>query len=268
MSAISLKDKPIAITGAGSGIGRATAIACASAGMPVALAGRRVSNLNETKDQIESLGGRAIVVETDVTQPAHCQALIDATRSAFGSVYAVYANAGYGFEKPVHETSEAELRDIFETNFFGCMNTIRPALPEMIKAGEGHVLMCSSCIAKIGIPYYGAYCATKGAQSLIARPMRHELKPLGVHVTCVHPVLTATEFASVASEHTGGSRIADDMPRFIVQSPQRVAKATLAALRRPRTEVWTSPISRWSFALLTAMPRLADFSLGRMVKKK
>ncbi len=267
MSVIDLKDKPIVITGAGSGIGRATAVACAEAGMPVALAGRRASNLDDTRAQIEGVGGKAIVVVTDVTSQADCDALIDETRKAFGSVYAVYANAGYGFEKPVHETTEAELRDIFETNFFGCMNTIRPALPEMIAAGTGHVLMCSSCIGKIGIPHYGPYCATKGAQSLIARSMRHELKPLGVHVTCVHPVLTATEFSTVASERSGGSRIADNMPRFLVQPPERVARATVRALRKPRTEVWTSGVSRWVFAMLTAMPRVADVALGRVTKK-
>jgi short-subunit dehydrogenase len=267
VSAIDLKGKPIVITGAGSGIGRATAIACAGAGMPVALAGRRESNLNETKSQIADVGGKAIVVVTDVTSQADCDALIATTRKAFGSVYAVYANAGYGFEKPVHETTEAELRDIFETNFFGCMNTVRPALPEMIKAGTGHVLMCSSCIGKIGIPHYGPYCATKGAQSLIARSMRHELKSTGIHVTCVHPVLTATEFASVASERTGGSRIADDMPRFLVQTPERVARATVRALRKPRTEVWTSGVSRWVFALMIAMPRVADLAMDRVTKK-
>lgn len=268
MASVSLKDKPIAITGAGSGIGKATALACASAGMPVALAGRRVSNLNETREEIEALGGQAIVVTTDVTKQSECEALIHEAKSAFGSIYAVYANAGYGFEKAVHETSESELRDIFETNFFGCMNTIRPALPSMIEAGSGHVLMCSSCIGKVGIPYYGAYCATKGAQSLIARSMRHELKPLGVSVTSVYPVLTATEFSSVARERTGGTRIADEMPRFLVQTPERVARASLAALKKPRTEVWTSPVSRWTFAMMMAMPRFADLSLDRVVKKR
>ena len=263
MPAIDLSGKPIAITGAGSGIGRATAIVCARAGMPVALGGRREDKLLDVRSQIERFGGRAIAVTTDVTSQPDCDALIDRTCEAFGSIYAVYGNAGYGFEKPIHQTSDAELRAIFETNFFGCMNTIRPALPRMIHAGLGHVLLCSSCIGKIGLPLYGPYCATKGAQVLVARAMRHELKPLGVHVTSVHPVLTSTEFAEVAQRVTGANRMADDMPRFLVQTPERVARATLAALRWPRTEVWTSHTTRWLFALFNATPRLADLALSR-----
>lgn len=267
MPAIDLSEKPIAITGAGSGIGRATAIACAKAGMPVALAGRREDMLIDAKSEIERIGSRAIAVTTDVTSQPDCDALIERTCEVFGSIYAVYGNAGYGFEKPMHETTDAELRAIFETNFFGCMNIIRPALPRMIHAGQGHVLLCSSCIGKIGMPLYGPYCATKGAQVLIARAMRHELKPLGVHVTSVHPVLTSTEFAQVAQRVTGANRMADDMPKFLVQSPERVARATLDALRWPRTEVWTSHTTRWLFALLNAMPRVADLALNRFTNK-
>ena len=123
-------------------------------------------------------------------------------------------------------------------------------------------------LGKIGVPFYGPYCATKGAQSLIARSMRHELASLGIHVSCVYPVLTETEFSDVAQRVTGGSRMADDMPRWLVQSPQRVARKTLAALRRPKTEVWTSPTSRWTFALLNAFPRVADLALARFASKR
>lgn len=265
---IDLKDRPIAITGAGSGIGRATAVACASAGMPVALNGRRLEKLDEVADEIRSSGGRAIAVAGDVTNPHDCDALTAKTIESFGSIYAVFANAGYGVEKPMHETSDAELRAIFETNFFGCMAAIRPALKHMLHRGSGHVVMCSSAIGKIGIPYYGAYCATKACQTIIGRAMRHELRPLGVHVTTVHPVLTRTEFAEVAQDKSGGRRRADDMPRALVQPPERIARATLSALRKPRTEVWTSVTTRWIFALLNASPTLADAALSRFAAKQ
>lgn len=268
MPPINLKDKPIAITGAGTGIGLATAIQCAAAGMPVALAGRRKDKLDAGVEQIKASGGKAIAVVTDVTNPDDCQNLVDQTIEHFGSLYAIYANAGYGVETAVHETSEQAMRDIFETNYFGTLNTFRPALEHMRQRGSGHILICSSAIGKVGIPYYGAYCATKAAQTIIGRSMKHELKPLNIHVTTVHPVLTRTEFAQTAQAHSGGDRIADDMPRFLVQSPEHVARTTLRALRRPRTEVWASPLTRLIFGTLIAFPGLADIALGRAARKK
>src|SRR5882724_761167 len=125
---IDLTGKPIAITGASSGIGRATAIACAAAGMPVALGARRVEKLESAVREITAAGGRAIAVPTDVDKPEDCRRLVDRTVAEFGSIYAVFANAGYGFEKAMADTTDAELRAIFETNFFGTMNTIRPAM--------------------------------------------------------------------------------------------------------------------------------------------
>ena len=265
---IHLQDRPIAITGAGSGIGRATALECAKAGMPVALNGRRVEKLEETAEEIKAAGGRAIVIQGDVTRIDDCEEVVAKTVESFGPIYAIYANAGYGIEQAMHLTADSELRSIFETNFFGCMATLRPALTHMLEQRSGHVLMCSSAIGKIGIPYYGAYCATKACQTIVGRAMKHELRPLGVHVTTVHPVLTKTEFAAVAQQHSGGRRMADDMPNLLVQTPQKVARATVKSLRKPKTEVWTSPMTRWAFALLIASPRLADFALSRAAKGK
>src|ERR1044071_3959181 len=172
-----LSGKPIAITGASSGIGRATAAACAAAGMPVALGARRLEKLQAAVDEIRRAGGRAIAVEMDVDRPRDCDAFVERTVGEFGSIHAVFANAGYGLERPIAAITDAELRAIFETNFFGTMNTIRPALAAM--KGAGHVLVCSSCLAKVGTPFVGAYSATKAAQDHIARAMRIEMRGTG-----------------------------------------------------------------------------------------
>jgi short-subunit dehydrogenase len=264
---IDLRDKPIAITGASSGIGRATAVACAIAGMPVALSARRTDRLEQVASEIRASGGRAIAVTCDVTDPAQCMDLIDRTVREFGSIYAVFANAGFGFERAMHETSDSDLRAIFETNFFGTMHTIQPALPHMIRERRGHVLICSSCIGKIGIPYYGAYCATKAAQTIVGRAMRHELRPLGIHVSTVHPVLTDTEFGQVARRHTGSTRLADEF-RSRAKPPEHLARSIVRCLRHPRTEVWPSLFVRYAFACLNASPLLADLVLDRVAKKR
>jgi NAD(P)-dependent dehydrogenase (short-subunit alcohol dehydrogenase family) len=263
---IDLRGKPIAITGASSGIGRATAIACAAAGMPVALAARRVEKLESAVAEIRASGGRAIAVPTDVDRPEDCRTLLRTTIEAFGPIYAVFANAGYGLERPIHLTTDAELRAIFETNFFGTMNTIRPALEQMLPARAGHILICSSCLAKTGTPMVGAYSATKAAQDHIARAMRAELRRSGVAISSVHPIGTATEFFDRKGIETGRPPMSSP-PKFFLQTPERVARAIVRRLRRGRgAEVWTNTTLRLGFACFTAFPGLADWALARYIR--
>jgi len=264
-----LHAKPIAITGASSGIGRATAHACAQAGMYVAVMARREPMLAEIVDEIRSSGGRAIAFAGSVDDPEACRAFITRTEAELGPLHAVFANAGYGFEKPTWSASEDELRGIFEVNFWGSLNTIRPALPGMIDRGRGHVLMCSSCLSKLGLPMYGAYSATKACQDHFGRAMRHELKDRGVAVSTVHPIGTRTEFFDTAKERSGRElRLTDRTRNSFMQTPERVAEEIVKCLRRPRGEVWTSLSTRLAFAATVAAPRFTDFLLGKMYEKK
>lgn len=267
---IDLTGKPIAITGASSGIGRATALACARAGMPVALGARRVDRLEEVVREITAAGGRAVAVATDVTAPGDCRRLIDRA-AELGPLYAVFANAGYGFEKPVGRTTDDEVRAIFETNFYGTLNTVRPALERMLPAGAGHVLICSSCLSKFGMPFLAPYSATKAAQDHFARAMRTELAGSGVRVSSVHPIGTRTEFFERSDARSGHVEGALRTPRFFMQPPERVANAIVRHMRSPGPaggEVWTSLTVRLVFALATAFPGAADWGLRRKVERE
>ena len=271
MGRIDLTGKPICITGASSGIGRATALACAGAGMPVVINARREDRLAAVAKEIADLGGRAVVSVGDVTDRGAMDAMVACCIAEFGSIYAVFANAGYGLDKPVHLTDERTMRDMFETNYWGTMQAIWAALPRMMEARSGHVVICSSTIAKIALPGCGAYCATKAAQNMIGRAMNLELKHRGVHTTTVHPVGTRTEFFGVASakSKTAHPTLDQHAPKWLMQPPEAVARGVVRALRRPVPEVWPS----WSWAvrlglgITTAFPRLADLGTKRMVHR-
>ncbi len=263
--AIDLRGKPIAITGASSGIGAATALACADAGMPVALGARRTEQLEKLAQMIRARGGRALPFPMDVTDPHACEAFVRACVKEFGSIYAVYANAGYGVETTVEETSDAAMRQIFEVNFFGSLNVIRPAIPYMKRAKAGHILLCSSCLAKLAVPYYAAYSATKAAQAHVGRAMNLELEPFGVHASVVCPIGTSTEFFDKVKTETGGSRLVVHTPKGSMQSPEVVARATVKCLRRPRAEVWTSGWTRLGMAICNAFPGIEHRMLRKMV---
>lgn len=257
-----LRGLPIAITGASSGIGYVTALACARAGMPVALAARREDRLHALAGRIEREGGRAVAVACDVTRPADCGRLVERSVAEFGSLYAVFANAGYGVEGQVHELPDAAWRDIFEVNFWGTLNTIRPALGAMLAAGRGHVLICSSVVSKMGIPTLSAYTATKAAQDHVGRAMRIELAGR-VQVSTVHPIGTDTEFSAVVTKQSGDRPRTARSPEGFRQTPQQVADAIVRCLRRPRGEVWTSTGARLLAALGVAAPGFADWVLRR-----
>jgi NAD(P)-dependent dehydrogenase (short-subunit alcohol dehydrogenase family) len=273
--AIDLRGRAIAITGASSGIGAATAIACARAGMPVALGARRLDKLHALVERIRGAGGAAIAVQVDVTDDGQCEAFVRraAAELGGGSLYGVFANAGYGQEAAVDAMSDADVRAMFETNLFGSLRVIRPALPLMQarpgdRAPAGHVLWCSSCLALLPTPFNGVYSATKAAQHHLGRAMRTELRPRRIEVSTVHPIGTRTAFFELAIERSADPRLLSRDNSPLMQDASVVAGKVLACLRRPRAEVWTGPAA---FLLRTAMvgaswlPNLADPLIARLV---
>ncbi len=254
---------PILITGASSGIGLATALACARIGMPVALAARRKDRLDEAVTKIMQSGGKAIAIRCDVVSKADCDEALRQTVGTFGSVYAIFANAGYGYEAPVATMDESKLRDIFEVNFYGSLNIIRAALPHLLANRAGHVLWCSSGLSKISLPNFAAYSATKAAQDHFGRALRIEILGTGVHSSTVHPITTETEFSTGVEAASGKSRGTLRTPRSARQSAETVADAVVKCLRSPKGEVWTSFSARASLALATLFPELADRVLAK-----
>lgn len=267
-----LTDKLIVITGASSGIGAATAVACASAGMDVVLAARRVEKLEDVAQQVRSLGRRALAVACDVNRDDDVAGLFERAWDGFGRVDVVFANAGYGLFGTVMETDLQAHREMFETNYYGTLRTLREAVPCLKKTGDGlsQLLICSSVVSEVGIPMFSAYCATKAAQDSVAGAMRAELSDEGIHVTSVHPVGTSTEFGKQAREHSGdnaASKRESNTPKAFEQTAEHVAGKIVAAIRRPIPEVWPSPLSRYAAALTTASPRLAAWVMRRHMRK-
>ncbi|MCA9286156.1 MAG: SDR family NAD(P)-dependent oxidoreductase [Phycisphaerales bacterium] len=265
-----LQDKVLVVTGASSGIGAATALAAARAGMDVVLAARRPDRLLEVAREVERTGRQAEVVVCDVADRGATAQVLDAAEHAFGRFDAVFANAGYGFERTVLETDDSELRAIFEVNFFAAVELLRESA-NRLQAMErpGHLLMCSSCLAKFTLPLHSAYSATKAAQAHVCRAMRHELAPHGIEVSSVHPVTTTTEFFEQSASRTGRGNgdVPAHAPKWLVQRPEDVARAVVRCLERPCPEVWTSLLVRLSAGLLTAFPWMFEPILRREAER-
>ena len=261
----SLKNRVIVITGASSGIGAATAVACAQAGMHLVLAARREEKLRQLADRLNAAGARAVPVVCDVRRDADVHALIERTVDAFGRLDVMFANAGYGLFAKVIDTTDQQMRDIFETNFFGTVRCIQAAVPLIRRTSDqGHILICSSAASEISVPMYGFYAATKAAQDSIGGALRAELAGRQIAVSTIHPIGTHSEFFNVVEQESANAGHGLNTPTALMHSTDRVAKAVLRCLRRPRPEVWPSATIRLALAAATASPAFGAWLLRRM----
>ena len=238
------------VTGASSGIGAATARELARRGFAVVLAARRQDRLRQVAEDCRRLGGAALVVPTDVADPAQVDALVAAAVEHLGRLDVMVNNAGFGLRARVHETTDEQMRAIFETNFFGAFYGCRAAAKVMVRQSSGHIFNVSSVAGKRGVPFNGAYCATKFALCGLTDSLRVELRPYGVRVTAVCPALTDTEFFDAAR---GGGRREPMYARLRgLMPPRRVARAIARTIGRGTPEIIFTPGGRF-LALLSAL---------------
>lgn len=266
-----LHNRLIVITGASSGIGAATAVACAQAGMDVVLAARRLDRLEGVAELVRGHGRRALAVACDVCSDDDVARLFERTEAEFGGLYSVFANAGVGLAAAVLDTTDRQMRDIFEANFFGTLRCVREAVP-LMRGGDGgglkgHVLICSSCVSEIGLPKHGAYCATKAAQDCIAQSLRAELGRSGVYVSSVHPITTDTEFFKKTVERSPGDRSRIKSHKVVTQTAQHVARGVVNCLRKPVPEVWPHMATRFGLAVCTAFPRVTAWAMREAMRR-
>ncbi|MCC7147196.1 MAG: SDR family NAD(P)-dependent oxidoreductase [Phycisphaeraceae bacterium] len=267
-----LRGKVIVITGASSGIGAATAEACAAAGMTVVLAARRADRLEEVARRCRQAGaasgGQALVIPTDVRSDAQVEHLIDLTLEKTNRLDAVFANAGYGLCASVVRTSPQQLHEIFDTNFFGTVRLLRAAVPHLIARGGGHLLICASVVSKVGLPMYGAYSATKAAQDSLGSALRAELDAYPITVSTIYPIGTVTEFTKVVGEISHLPHARPNTPSRLAHSPEKVARAIVRCLRRPRPEVWPNRPVRFALAIAIAFPRLTAWAMRLIMRHR
>ncbi len=184
------------ITGASRGFGRIWTQAALERGDKVAATARNVEDLD---DLTRRFGEAVLPLALDVTDTGQVQHAIGAAHAHFGRLDVVLNNAGYTLVGTVEEASDADLRAVFDTNFFGAVHVIQTALPFLREQGSGHIVTVSSSLGIAPMPLIGFYCATKAAVESIHESLAHEVKGFGVKVTLIEPGAYATDFASPTS---------------------------------------------------------------------
>ena len=226
------------ITGAGRGIGRATAVQMSQAGFRVALTARDKAQLDETA---AACAGDAMVVPADVTATGAADQIFDAVERAWGAVDVLVANAGAGTSASLARTTDEQWQQMLDVNLTAPFRCLRRAVPGMVERGYGRVVVLASVAAKTGEPYIAAYTASKHGVLGLVRSAAAELATTGVTVNAVCPgyVDTPMTDATISAIVDRTGRSPEDARRILEQKqpigrlvrPDEVAEAVLFCVR-------------------------------------
>jgi NAD(P)-dependent dehydrogenase (short-subunit alcohol dehydrogenase family) len=180
------------ITGCSTGLGRALAEAVLAAGHNAVVTARDTATV---ADLAEKYPGTALAQPLDVTNRDQIRTVVGQAESQFGAVDVLVNNAGYGYRAAVEEADDADVEQLFATNFFGPVAMIKAVLPGMRQRRTGAIVNISSIGARICPPGSGYYSATKAALEGVSGSLQKELEPLGITVTIVEPGAFRTDFA-------------------------------------------------------------------------
>jgi NAD(P)-dependent dehydrogenase (short-subunit alcohol dehydrogenase family) len=241
----------VLVTGATSGIGRATALALGTLGAKVALAGRRESLLHEVAAAVSSRGGESLAVPTDVADPGLVRRLVEQTAQTWDGIDVVVGNAGIWHHGAIDETDPSTWETVLRVDYLANVHLTLAALPAMSRGGQ--LIFINSLEGKRGVPFEGAYAAAKHALTGFAEVARQELSRRGISVTSIHPGRIDT--ALIERLHVPA--IQPKAP------PERVATAVVSAIRRPRPEVYVPAIRGRLYCWLGALaPGFTDRLTG------
>jgi NADP-dependent 3-hydroxy acid dehydrogenase YdfG len=218
------------ITGASSGIGRATAFA---AGARAGLAARRAERLEGLKDERGQRGGEALALPTDVTDYKQAMAMVRRAEEAFGGVDVLVNVAGVMLPAPIAEADPADWRRMVEVNLVGVLHATRAALPGMLERGNGHIVNVYSTSGRVASRLFSVYSATKYGLGAFTEVLRKEVHPNRVRVTLFEPGPTESELGSHITDPEVSKSLKDSMNDVEFLKAEDVAKGILWTLAQP-----------------------------------
>lgn len=249
-----LRDRVVVITGAGSGIGRALAVACAGEGMRVVVSDIEADALEQTAAEVRSSGVECLAVPANVADRAAVERLAEQAYARFGAVHLLCNNAGVLVYKPLTETTDADWQWVLSVNLFGVINGVQAFLPRLLaQGGEAHIVNTASIVGlyvppRVGL---GAYTTSKFAIVGLSESLRDDLAPrgIGVSVLCPGPVYTRINAAARnRPPELGGAPPAEELRSGNPQAmaPEAVAQRVLQAVRANERYIIThnDPLSR------------------------
>jgi NADP-dependent 3-hydroxy acid dehydrogenase YdfG len=227
-----ISGKVVAITGASSGIGEATARLLAERGAAVVLGARRADRLDKLAEEIRESGGRAVAVATDVTRPEDLRRLVDRAVTQFGRLDVLVSNAGISKIGPVADLDVSGWSAMIDVNLRGVLHGIAAALPVFRRQGHGHLVTTVSTAGLKIVPTMAVYAATKNAVRTLLEGLRQESTDGVLRTTAVSPGYIRTELADSIDNAEVREQIRRNSDAFAI-SPDAVARAIAFAIEQP-----------------------------------
>ena len=256
------KNKVILITGASSGIGRATAIEFAKLGANIVLVARKKDKLEKVADELKKFSISTLICQCDVSKKDQVKEMSKTVLEKFDTVDVLINNAGFAIYGSVYDLTIDEIESQMETNYFGMIYCIKNFLPSMISKKSGHIVNVASVAASFGLPGIASYCASKFAMLGFSEGLKHELKDTGIGITVVSPIMVRTSFF----DHTSFEKMPKYSPTSL--SSETVAKTIVKAANSPRLEIIVPSIVRGAVWMKNTFPYLINPILGKSFKKQ
>ncbi|MFC5195100.1 SDR family oxidoreductase [Bizionia hallyeonensis] len=228
-----MKNNVIIITGASSGIGKATAKLLAKKGAKVVLTARSTDKLNTLKKEIEDNQGEAYVVTADVTDKKAFETVVTKTLEKYGTINSLINNAGLMPLSFVEKLKTDEWNTMVDVNIKGVLNGVSAVLPTLIKNKGGDIINISSMAANRYFPGGAVYCATKSAVKMFSEGLRQELAPkYGINVTSIEPGAVDTNLTDTITDEDIKEKMSG-MQSMTTLKADDIANAIYYALSQP-----------------------------------
>jgi NADP-dependent 3-hydroxy acid dehydrogenase YdfG len=239
-------DKVALITGASSGIGRATALTFAQNGIKVALVARRIEKLNSLKDEISRMGGEAECFGADVANEAEAREAVASALACFDRIDILVNNAGILRPGPIESQNSQEWRDTFNINLLAPMWMSQAVVAGMKSRGSGHIVNISSNAAKVNLgANLSSYSASKYGMTAFSSTLRREVAAHGIRVTIVEPGTTETDVADSIPNEEARQFIDSCVHQELAMKSEDIAASIYFAVSQPARvnvdEIWLTP---------------------------
>lgn len=267
MKSYLFKDKVVIVTGASSGIGRATALAFAQNGSKVVLVARSEERLNQVAQEITKTGSESLVCVTDVTKEEECKKMVEATIARFGTINILINNAGISMRAVFNEVELSVLKRLMDVNFWGTVYCTKYALPYILQ-NKGSIVGVSSTAGFHGLPGRTGYSASKFAMHGFLETLRIENMKKKLHVMIIAPGFTTSEIRRHALLADGSEQGNSPRREKQMMSPEYVAGWILKGIKKRKRNKILTWAGRFTALLQRIIPWVVDYAYYLEMKRE
>jgi len=252
-----MKNKIVIVTGASSGIGKATALRFAQKGAHLVLAARSVAKLNILLEQLTPFGVEVLIVPTDVSKEADCKNLMDKALEKFGRIDVLVNNAGISMRAAFADLELDVLKKVMDVNFWGTVFCTRYAMGSILKS-KGSIVGVSSIAGYKGLPGRTGYSSSKFAMHGFLESVRIENLKKGIHVLIACPGFTASNIRNTALDSNGSVQGETPRDEQKMMQPEEVAKAIVIAVEKRKDRLTLTTNGKLTVFLNKFFPKMVD----------